>query len=112
MNKCSICGKQFLTQANLAAHMHYHRGHKSFKCSVCGSRFAQKSNLRKHMMLSHSGHQCPHCTVMFRSEQDLNQHVQSLHPDLAQDQIIGAKPSDEEPMLKLDDDEEIQFMKT
>ena len=92
--------------------MHYHRGHKSFKCSVCGSRFAQKSNLRKHMMLSHSGHQCPHCTVMFRSEQDLNQHVQSLHPDLAQDKIVGAKPSDEEPMLKLDDDDEIQFMKS
>jgi hypothetical protein len=56
------------------------------------------------MILAHSGHQCPHCTVMFRSEQDLSQHVVSLHPDLAS---IGEGLSlDEEPMLKLDDDDD------
>ena len=43
---------------------------------------------------------------MFRSEQDLNQHVISLHPDLVVASGIGPKPGDEEPMLKLDDEEE------
>lgn len=58
------------------------------------------------MMLSHSGHQCPHCSVMFRSEQDLNQHVTSLHPEFVAASEFGPKPGDEEPMLKLDEDEE------
>ena len=54
------------------------------------------------MMLSHSGHQCPHCTVMFRSEQDLSQHITNLHPEIS----MAAINEDEEPMLKLDDDDE------
>merc|ERR1719369_546774 len=57
-------------------------------------------------MLSHSGHQCPHCSVMFRSEQDLNQHITSLHPELVAAGAVAPKPGDEEPMLKLDEDEE------
>ena len=88
-----------MTQANLKAHLLFHRGNKSFKCSICGSRFAQKSNLAKHMQLSHAGHQCSKCTVIFRSEHDLNQHMVSFHPEVPnQDQ--------EEPMLKLEDDDE------
>ena len=47
---------------------------------------------------------------MIRSEQDLNQHITSLHPELIGniDHIspFGMRPSDEEPMLKLDDEEE------
>lgn len=48
------------------------------------------------MALAHAGHPCPHCPIIFRSEQDLSQHVRSLHPDA----------DSEEPMLKLDDDDE------
>ena len=43
---------------------------------------------------------------MFRSQQDLSQHVTNLHPELAAaNEVIGSKPGDEEPMLKLDEDE-------
>lgn len=61
------------------------------------------------MMLSHSGHQCPHCTVLFRSEQDLSQHIASLHPEVANEAPMTApngEQQDDEPMLKLDDDDE------
>ena len=39
--------------------------------------------MNKHMIMAHGmGHPCPHCTVMFRSEADLNQHVANLHPEV------------------------------
>ncbi len=83
MCRCQICGKQFLTPANLNQHMMFHRANKTFKCTVCGSRFNQRANLNKHMIMAHGmGHPCPHCTVMFRSEADLNQHVANLHPEV------------------------------
>ena len=60
------------------------------------------------MQLLHSGNQCPHCTINFRSEDDLSQHISNLHPEVtaSKPEVSASKKADEEPMLKLDEEEE------
>ena len=37
-SQCGICGKCFVTEANLKQHMLLHEGKKPFKCNFCGLR--------------------------------------------------------------------------
>lgn len=37
-SQCQICGKTFLTLANLVQHMHLHQTQKAFGCCFCGQR--------------------------------------------------------------------------
>ena len=48
-------------------------------------RFAQKVNLKKHMLChtAGNGHPCPHCSMNFRTREDVAHHVLKQHPGLA-----------------------------
>jgi len=88
-SQCGICGKCFVTEANLKQHMLLHEGKKPFKCNFCGLRFSQRPNLKKHLLESHAGggqalvgqtYPCPTCSILFRTREDLAQHILKQHP--------------------------------
>ncbi|XP_030002774.1 zinc finger protein OZF-like [Sphaeramia orbicularis] len=59
---CSICEKNFQSNACLIAHMRCHTGEKPFRCSICKKCFTQSGRLRMHMR-THTGERPFSCTV-------------------------------------------------
>lgn len=55
-----------------------------FKCAECSKQFPADGLLRIHVRIYHGGPlQCKHCSSKFRSEQELDKHMQSDHLDRA-----------------------------
>ncbi|XP_075538286.1 uncharacterized protein LOC142572805 [Dermacentor variabilis] len=55
-----------------------------FKCTECSKQFPADGLLRIHVRIYHGGPlQCKHCSSKFRSEQELDKHMQSDHLDRA-----------------------------
>ncbi|XP_052740482.1 zinc finger protein 394 isoform X2 [Bicyclus anynana] len=62
---CSVCKRQFASQAVLARHSRVHTGERPFGCAQCGRRFAQREVLRRHELV-HIG-QCLSHTSCWRA---------------------------------------------
>lgn len=58
-HQCSMCLKNFRSQADLGRHMRTHTGEKPFKCPYCERSMAQKGNLKAHIKNVHNDKTCP-----------------------------------------------------
>ncbi|CAH1792432.1 unnamed protein product [Owenia fusiformis] len=66
---CTLCGKRFLTNGELNAHMVYHN-EKRFMCQLCGVKFFKRFELKSHTNRIHlktKMFSCKHCKVEFMS---------------------------------------------
>ncbi|XP_061925191.1 zinc finger protein 568-like [Entelurus aequoreus] len=77
---CSVCGKTFISSANLTSHLASHNKEKRFRCNTCGKFFYQPSHLLAHEAI-HRGDRpfkCPECGKTFGRASHLKTH-QRLH---------------------------------
>lgn len=78
---CEVCGKVFLTGANLRDHRHVHTGVKPFSCQECGGKFTKKIHLDLHMRrhTNERPHKCNICEKSFAKGNSLALHVRRMH---------------------------------
>lgn len=75
-HKCDACGKTFLENSKLRAHMSLHNNELLHKCTVCGKGYANKSSLVRHER-KHTGvkpYQCKICQEGFLEKRELLRH--------------------------------------
>ncbi|XP_066921473.1 uncharacterized protein [Clytia hemisphaerica] len=74
---CDICGKQFKSTTNIAAHRKLHTEEKKFECPQCGKKFRRKLHLTRHVK-SHAGikgFSCEICDAKFSSKWYMQAHA-------------------------------------
>uniref|UniRef100_A0A182NIP2 C2H2-type domain-containing protein n=1 Tax=Anopheles dirus TaxID=7168 RepID=A0A182NIP2_9DIPT len=75
---CTTCGKAFVSQAHLNAHIMV--AHGSVRCPQCDKVLASQGSLRKHLVAVHGDgekHVCDVCARVFRSKQSFEMHRQN-----------------------------------
>jgi len=77
-NRCSQCGKTFVSAGNLKTHIRSVHGPKK-KCNVC-KKFFSAGSLKTHVKEIHEGdrRQCPECKKEIASSK-LSEHMQHAH---------------------------------
>lgn len=83
-HKCDACGKTFLENSKLRAHMSLHNSELLHKCAVCAKGYANKSSLVRHER-KHTGvkpYQCEVCQESFMEKRELLRHS-TTHTGLA-----------------------------
>lgn len=84
--RCEYCNKDFSRKANYDSHLsHVHTRDRKFECEICGLKVKTKGILRTHKLL-HSDNpadikRCPHCPKMFKTQNQLLNHIRR-HPPL------------------------------
>lgn len=79
-HKCQICGKEFIQNTQLKAHMFHHNRENALTCDVCGKQFNRRTRLREHMDYVHLKKQMPACNMCrkeFMRREDLNRHIET-----------------------------------
>lgn len=74
---CKLCGKIFLSQDTLRAHMRVHTDAKRFTCHICGKQFGQTGSLYYHLKHVHGGvkqHSCDLCGRSFAMKAAMEDH--------------------------------------
>ncbi|KAH9515752.1 hypothetical protein Btru_011900 [Bulinus truncatus] len=75
-HKCEVCGKTFLENSKLRAHMSLHNNDLLHRCTVCQKGYANKSSLVRHERM-HTGvkpYQCDLCSESFMEKRELLRH--------------------------------------
>ena len=72
------CGKTFMRNIRLQAHMHMHYGTQPFRCKFanCNKGFAEKQNLLIHELIHKNlkPFSCSQCGKSFRTKGNMNDH--------------------------------------
>lgn len=75
---CSICGNSFINGSTL--NRHYRKTHKLYQTNQNSSRTEPKSAEQKsNEVKSNEIHKCDQCPEIFETEQELINHLQSIH---------------------------------
>ncbi|TDG44099.1 hypothetical protein AWZ03_009474 [Drosophila navojoa] len=78
-NRCSTCGKEFLSKKKLILHERFHARKREHKCQMCPKEFVNPGNLADHIR-AHTGerpYKCPHCVKAFTQRGRLNEHIRT-----------------------------------
>lgn len=73
---CDVCGKSFLNEGGLRAHIMTHRDTKPFLCQICSKAFKMQSSLRAHIK-THDHEKrfvCEECGKSFKKNATLAEH--------------------------------------
>ncbi|XP_035712424.1 zinc finger protein 596-like [Folsomia candida] len=81
---CTLCGKEFKTNAHLQRHIHTHTTEKTYTCATCGRGFALMENRKRHEKThleksTRSVSKCDLCPQTFLSRSGLLVHVRTVH---------------------------------
>ena len=81
--RCTACGKGFIRQDRLVAHIRVHTGKSPHTCDHCQKTFTASSSLKEHLKI-HTGekpHHCQVCGKYFRQKCVLTRHMRNVHKD-------------------------------
>ena len=79
--ECDKCGKNFLDNHRLKAHMTYHQ-EKIHSCELCGRTFHTNAQLQEHIIVKHVNSldfECDECQKKFPSKLTLKSHTKYIH---------------------------------
>lgn len=80
--KCEFCGKTFERMNYCRVHRRKHTGERPYICSICKKGFIKLEYLKNHLYC-HKNEKipCPYCAKLFKSPQNVKNHLIKLHPD-------------------------------
>ncbi|XP_071115497.1 uncharacterized protein [Haliotis cracherodii] len=82
---CTQCGQQFVKYVHQQEHERDQHGvqHsvKLFRCDVEGCEYetVRKFFLEKHKRIGHTEHKCPHCNIVVKTGDTLQNHIRTMH---------------------------------
>ena len=77
--KCHQCGRTFVSNGVLKAHIRIHTGVKHYKCMLCETLFTTNGSLKRHMS-THSEvrpFMCPYCQKTFKTSVNCKKHMKT-----------------------------------
>ncbi|KAG7494960.1 zinc finger and BTB domain-containing protein 40 [Solea senegalensis] len=83
MYVCQYCKATFAQAIELTRHVRTHTGDRPYVCRECGKGYIQASGLTAHLLTFHDisePHDCQKCCLSFNSAEELQQHIEELHP--------------------------------
>ncbi|XP_036319556.1 zinc finger protein hangover [Rhagoletis pomonella] len=113
--RCRLCQRRFSSKKSYRFHMlndHQIRNVQFIKCKLCDAEFAYEKGLKVHMFKIHNTllkdemivkqFECDICSIVYRSEDQLQQHKKTVHGGTDQqggdeafdDKIAAANPAD------------------
>lgn len=82
---CELCTRKFGTKGKLNEHVK--NVHTPVNCEICGQKVCNNFMLKRHKAKAHdiipeNWFSCNHCSLMFKTEKRLQNHLQNKHSNI------------------------------
>lgn len=80
---CSLCGKDFKSEAVLEQHIKMHEKPR-LKCKLCPNSYTDRPHLSRHVRRDHKGipFKCQHCDYENKNHRTVERHMDKVHKGL------------------------------